>query len=632
MYGTRCLVRLLVEDGVEFAVWAPKVSRVDLIIEGRHDPIPLQAKPDGTHQAAVSDAAVGDRYRFLLDGNGPFPDPYSRFQPAGVHGPSEIIDPHQFQWTDSDWPGNTMAGMVIYELHVGTFTPEGTFQGVIGQLQELKNLGITTIELMPVASFPGRRNWGYDGVDFFAPTANYGRPDDLRALVDAAHQLGLGVLLDVVYNHFGPDGNYLRAFSEEYFTDHHSTPWGDAINYDGPNARHVRDFVIDNACMWIEEYHFDGLRLDASDTIKDDSRPHILQELTEAARKAAGDRSITIIAEDAKNDTGLIRPPESGGYGLDAEWADDFHHVMHVALTGGQENYYADYTGTPNEITQTIEHGHLYRGQRSTVTGEPRGTEVTNEPAQAFVFCLQNHDQIGNRPLGERLHHLIDRERYAVASTLLLFAPETPLLFMGQEFAASSPFVFFSHHHDELGLIVSDGRRNEFSGYKAFHHHEIRHLIPDPQSPESFNAAVLDFNERQSHSAIYNLYHDLLHLRQSDPVLRVQDRSRTKVTTHGFITISVQRWTDDGARLLVANFGAGIEIPLEALSEGGYRWNKGEGKLLLTTTSERYGGTGKLPQLETDLSDARIAMPPRSAAIWAISPQNFEVDPPAGDF
>jgi maltooligosyltrehalose trehalohydrolase len=605
-------------DGVDFSVWAPTVSHVDLIFEGRADPIRLASQPDGLHQASVPGAAAGDRYRFLLDGYGPFPDPYSRFQPDGVHGPSEVIDPDQFKWTDADWRGITMTGMVLYELHVGTFTPQGTYRSAIEQLQELKNLGVTAIELMPVASFPGRWNWGYDGVDLFAPSANYGCADDLRALVDAAHQVGLGVLLDVVYNHLGPDGNYLRSFSKDYFTDHHTTPWGDAINYDGPNARWVRNFVIDNACMWIREYHIDGLRLDATDTIKDDSRPHILQELAETARNAAGDRSIVIIAEDAKNDTGLIRSPESGGYGLDASWADDFHHVMHVALTGGQENYYADYTGTPDEITQTIEQGHLYRGQRSSVTGEPRGTEVTDEPAEAFVFCLQNHDQIGNRPLGERLHHLIDRDRYAVASALLLFAPETPLLFMGQEFAASSPFVFFSDHHDELGQLVTEGRRNEFSGYKAFHHHEIRHLIPDPQHPFSFNAAVLDFDERQRHSGIYDLYHDLLQLRRSDPVLQVQDRARTKVVTHGYITLSVRRWTDEGERVLIANFGPRVEIPLEKLPEALGCRNHDERNLLLSTASKRYGGSGKEPQLELHRAEPQIVMPARSAAIWAI--------------
>jgi len=292
---------------------------------------------------------------------------------------------------------------------------------------------------------------------------------------------------------------------------------------------------------------------------------------------------------------------------------------MHVALTGGQENYYADYTGTPDEIAQTIEQGHLYRGQRSSVTGEPRGTEVTDEPAQAFVFCLQNHDQVGNRPFGERLHHLIDRERYAVASALLLFAPETPLLFMGQEFAASSPFVFFSDHHDELGQLVTEGRRNEFSGYKAFHHHEIRHLIPDPQNPFSFNAAVLDFDERQMHSGIYDLYHDLLSLRRSDPVLQVQDRCRTKVTTHGFITLSVRRWTDDGERLLIANFGPRVEIPLEKLPEALENRNQDAWNLLLFTTSKRYEGSGKEPRLALDRPDPQIVMPARSAAIWAIN-------------
>jgi maltooligosyltrehalose trehalohydrolase len=569
------------------------------------------------HEGFVPGIGVGARYQFRLDGAGPFPDPASRFQPEGVHGPSEVIDPNTFVWSDDDWPGLTMDGQVFYELHVGTFTPDGTYDGVIGQLDALRELGITTIELMPVATSPGCWNWGYDGVNLFAPTPNYGRPDDLRRLVDAAHHAGLGVILDVVYNHLGPDGNYLGLYSDDYTTDRHQTPWGEAINYDDHNSRYVRDYMVANACMWIREYHFDGFRLDATDSIKDDSELHFLQELTQAVRREAGERPVVVIAEDARNDVRIIRPVETGGYGLDGVWADDFHHSLIVSLTGAQENYYAGYLGAPPEITRAIEDGFVYQGEE-TPEGVPRGTVVTDEPAAAFVFNIQNHDQVGNRPLGERLSHQVDRGRYAVASALLLFAPETPLLFMGQEFAASTPFLYFTDHGEELGPLVTEGRRKEFSGFRVFQRDDLRALIPDPQDPETFRACVLDLTERERHGGVYRWYQDLLRLRREDPVLHVQDRNRTQAAPLSFLAISVHRWTDDGSRLLIANFGPKLDIPVSQMPGSDRYWPARNWSLLLESTAARYDGDLREAAIYERDGERRISVPARSASIWMI--------------
>jgi maltooligosyltrehalose trehalohydrolase len=605
-------------EGVLFRVWAPKADRVEVEVErqGDREHHPLTRDEDGLHFGLLPGIAAGARYRYRLDGGDAYPDPASRFQPKGVHGPTEVVDPAAFAWTDHDWPGITMNGLVIYELHLGTYTPEGTFAALIGELPELKRLGVTAIELMPVAEFPGDRNWGYDGVDLFAPSRAYGRPDDLRRLVDAAHGIGLGVLLDVVYNHFGPDGNYLRRFSDGYFTDRHRTPWGEAINYDGPNSRWVRDFVVANACHWIREYHLDGLRLDATDTILDDGPIHILAELSDRVR-AATDRSIVLIAEEARNDVRTIRPRADGGYGIDAVWADDFHHGLHVSLTGARENYYADYSGSMEEIAQAIEQGFTYQGQVSPTTGSPRGTRVTDEPASAFVFCLQNHDQVGNRPFGERLHHEIDAGRYAVASALLLFAPEPPLLFMGQEFAASTPFLYFTDHNEELGRLVTEGRRGEFSGFRAFADETMRASIPDPQAESTFLSSKLKLDERRTNAGIYALYREFLRLRREDPVLTAADRTRVHAEALGAQALAVHRWQGEEHRLLIANFGAATSLPIAEtpllcdLPDGRCR-------LVLSTANHRFGGTGERAGVRGRGRTARFEVPARSAALFAI--------------
>ncbi len=607
----------LLPDGVRFAVWAPKANRVDVVIEDAGAPAvhPLASGADGVWSATVPDMSAGARYRYRLDGGATFTDPYSRFQPDGVHGASEVIDPVRFRWTDGGWPGLSADGLVIYELHVGTMTPEGTFAALIRQLPALKRLGVTAIELMPVAQCPGRWNWGYDGVDLFAPSHNYGRPDDLKRLVNAAHRAGLGVLLDVVYNHLGPDGNYLRMFSYDYFTDRHTTLWGDALNYDGPNNRFVRDYVIDNACYWLAEYHVDGLRLDATDAIIDDSPTHLLAELSDRARAAAG-RPVVLFAEEARNDVRTIRRRDQGGYGITGVWADDFHHAVRVFLTGEREGYYTSYQGTLPEIATALEQGFIFQGQPSPRDGKQRGTAVTDEPATGFVFCIQNHDQIGNRAYGERLHHDIDVERYHVSSALLLMVPETPLLFTGQEFRASASFMFFTDHQPELGRRVTEGRREEFKGFRAFADPHLRAAIPDPQADETFLRSKLDLNERRVNATTLRLYRDLLALRRSDPVLQVQDRERTRAVDAGAEILALHRWHSDDHRLVIANFGPSVGIRIAdqpVLAD----LSLDRPKLLFSTADRRYGGAGQPAELRGEDANRQIEVPARSAVLFA---------------
>ncbi len=611
--------------GVRFTVWAPTARSVELLLStGEWERrLPLHPAADGYHTRTVPDAAPGARYRFLVDGAGPFPDPASRFQPEGPHGPSQIVDPTAFPWTDHAWRGLRREGLVIYELHVGTFTAAGTFEAAIAELPRLRELGVTAIELMPVAEFPGHRNWGYDGVDLFAPSHIYGGPDGLRRLVDAAHALGLGVILDVVFNHLGPDGNYLGAFSPFYFTSRYRTPWGDAFNYDGPQSRPVRDFVCAAASRWVSEYHIDGLRLDAVHAIFDAGPRHILAEIAARVRAAAGRRDVLVIAESDANDVTLIRPargprppaehPPAGrgdraGYGLDAVWADDFHHAVHVRLTGERDGYYAAYTGDLAEIARAINEGFIYQGQVSPYTGRPRGTRVTDEPAAAFVFCLQNHDQVGNRAEGERLAVLVDRDAYALASALLLLAPETPLLFMGQEYAATTPFLYFTDHHPELGRRVTEGRRQEFAAFPAFRDPARRARIPDPQDEATFRRSKLDPAERARNAAMERLYRDLLTLRREDPVLRRQDRTATRAVPLTDDVLAMHRWQGEAQRLLLVNFGAAVRLPTPTTP-----LLPPSATLLWCSRDIRYGGDGAAPlRTERDLH-----LPARCAALFA---------------
>jgi maltooligosyltrehalose trehalohydrolase len=448
----------LPEGGVHFRVWAPRCRRVEVVIEGGRgcsssNPQGIELAPEtlGYFSGLVATSGAGTRYRFRLDGSdGLYPDPASRFQPDGPHGPSQVIDARRFRWTDGAWRGVRLEGQIIYEMHIGTFTREGTWASAIRELPELAAAGITVLEIMPVAEFPGRFGWGYDGVDFFAPTRLYGEPDDFRRFVDRAHALGIGVILDVVCNHVGSDGNYLKQFSEDYFTNRYTTEWGEAINFDGENAGPVREFFLANTGYWIAEFHLDGLRLDATQNIYDQSSDHILAAMTRRVREMARGRSIIIVAENEPQHVKLVRPQEQGGYGIDALWNDDFHHSAMVALTGHHEAYYTDHLGKPQEFISAIKWGYLYQGQWYTWQKQCRGTPGFGLQPATFVTFLQNHDQVANSARGLRCHVLTSPGRYKAMTALMLLGPGTPMLFQGQEFAASSPFFYFADHQQEL--------------------------------------------------------------------------------------------------------------------------------------------------------------------------------------
>ena len=507
------------KEGVQFRVWAPEAHTVDVVLgDEPGSSHPLHRTDHGIFENLIPSARAGMLYRYRVDGHGPYPDPASRFQPKGVHGPSKIIDSQTFAWSDTDWRGVGLKHLIAYELHVGTYTPDGTFKSLSEKLPYLKDLGVTAIELMPVADFPGHHNWGYDGVSLFAPAHSYGEPDDLRRLVNKAHEVGLTVILDVVYNHLGPDGNYLGAYSPFYFTSHHKTPWGPAVNLDADHAEQVRDFFIENALHWIHDYHIDGLRLDATHAMIDESRRHFLAELTQRVHTSVTDRPILLIAEDCRNLAHMIKAPEEGGWGLDAVWSDDFHHQVRRSLAGDHEGYYQDFSGTTADLCATIQRGWFFCGQTSEHFGGPRGTDPAGIPLERFIFFIQNHDQIGNRAFGERLNHQIDAAGYRAATVLLLSVPETPLLFMGQEWGSSSPFLYFTDHHGELGAAVTEGRRGEFKSFSSFTDPTARERIPDPQDRPTFERSRLNWSELESeaHAFVRRLYGALIRWRRDE--------------------------------------------------------------------------------------------------------------------
>ena len=535
-----------------FRVWAPDHTRAELVTRGT--PRALTRDAAGYWSAAFADVQPGDLYSYRLDdADRLMPDPASRYQPQGVHGPSQVIDPSAFEWTDSRWTPPAADRLVFYELHVGTFTPAGTFRAIIDRLPYLRDLGVNAIELMPVADFAGARNWGYDGVALFAPARCYGTPDDLRALVDACHGHGLALFLDVVYNHFGPDGAYAIAFSEHYLTAAHQSPWGRGINVDGPHSEHVRRFLIENATHWVREYHVDGLRLDATHAIQDESDPHFLAELTSTVR-AHAPRPVVFVAEDHRNLARMLTPVRDGGWGIDAVWADDLHHQLRVHAAGDRESYYADYSGAAEDIAATIRQGWFFTGQ-ATRAGEPRGTDPAALAPRQFVVCIQNHDQVGNRADGARLNHEVDAATYRALSVLLLLAPETPLLFMGQEWAATSPFLFFTDHHAELGQQVTNGRREEFSAFAAFSDPARRLEIPDPQAAETFAASRLNWREPQQplHARMLRLYQRTLALRRDAVGLGANSRDAydARVVDPDTIVVSQGCGYGDGESLLL---------------------------------------------------------------------------------
>ena len=582
--------------GVRFRVWAPSARSVVLHIRRAQLPAvsfqlaaagdPLAAssqldaegwKPPGSWTAeagrrlnagcwelVVPDARPGDRYAYAVDGRDPLPDPASRFQPDGVHAWSEIVDPGAFGWTDVHWRGLDPRRAVIYELHVGTFTPEGTFAAATAKLPLLRDLGITAVELMPVADFAGRRNWGYDGVALFAPARAYGRPDDLRALVDAAHGLGLAVLIDVVYNHLGPEGAYLPSFAPPFLTASHQTPWGDAVNLDDEGSAGVRAWLTDNALHWIREYHADGLRLDAVHALIDASTQPFVADLTAAVHRADGRRPL-VYAEDSRNLAYLVQEVACGGWGLDGVWADDFHHVVRRMLAGDDRSYYVDYHGTAAELADTLRNGWLYRGQHSRHKGAPRGTSASAIEMRKAVVCVQNHDQVGNRAHGDRLHHAIDPASWRAAVALLLMSPMTPLLFMGQEWAASTPFQFFTDFEPDLGRRVVQGRRTEFRAFPEFATPEAATRIPDPQSDAAFERSRLKWDERgePQHAAVVALHRALLHVRAANPALQGSDAYTCEAREHDHGSLTMLRPGSDCSFLIIVRLrgSGGVDAP-----------------------------------------------------------------------
>jgi maltooligosyltrehalose trehalohydrolase len=589
---------------VDFRVWAPAVSTVRVFLEagaGSPSNVKLTNEGDGYFSAFHPSAAAGTLYRFQLDDeDNRLPDPASRFQPDGPHGASAVVDARTFSWTDAAWQGVKLEGQILYETHIGTFTKEGTWNAAREQLAELASVGITVLEIMPIADFPGRFGWGYDGVNFFAPTWLYGQPDDLRRFVDEAHAQKLGVILDVVYNHVGPDGNLLKPFSTGYFTSRYQTDWGEAINFDGENSAPVREFFIANATYWIDEFHFDGLRLDATQDIHNGSSNHILPEIAEAARKAAGQRQIILTAENEPQETKLVRSRQHGGYGLDALWNDDFHHSALVALTGRNEAYYTDYRGTPQEFISAVKYGYLYQGQWYKWQRQRRGANALDIDPAAFITFIQNHDQVANTARGERPNILATAGRYKAMTALLLLAPGTPMLFQGQEFAATTPFLYFCDHQAELSKMVREGRGKFLAQFRSLALPEMQDVFGDPGNPSTFEASKLDFSERQKNAALYCLHKDLITLRREDPVFRQQRRGGVDGAVLSADSFLLRYFGGgQGDRLLLVNLGRDLHCdpapePLLAPPHNS-RWT-----VIWSSEDPRYGGYGTYPPESED--------------------------------
>jgi maltooligosyltrehalose trehalohydrolase len=581
-------------DGVHFRVWAPRRNTLEVIV-GSEPAQPLQREASGYFSGFVAAAKAGDLYRFRVDGGGQFPDPASRFQPQGPHGPSQVVDPPRFKWSDSLWRGAALEGQVIYEMHIGTFTREGNWEAARRELPELAAVGITVVEIMPVADFPGRFGWGYDGVGWFAPVAIYGEPGDFRRFVDDAHRVGIGVILDVVYNHIGPDGNYLREFSEDYFSSHYENEWGEALNFDGENSGGLRELVTTNAAYWADEYHLDGLRLDATQQIFDSSPEHIVAALAKSMRAAAGERKVFVVAENESQLPMLARAPERGGYGLDGLWNDDYHHTARVAVTGRKEAYYTDYCGKPQELISAAKYGYLYQGQRYRWQVLRRGAPAFDIEPWRFVTYLDNHDQIANSGRAERLHQLTSPGRLKAITALLLLGPGTPMLFQGQEFAASSPFHFFADHTGELRKLVREGRIQFMSQFPSLAQAEVRPYLADPGDLAVFERCKLDFAEREKHAGLYRLHKDLLRLRREDGVFGAR-RARVDgavLADEAFVLRFFGAQAGDD-RLLLVNLGTDLNLaaapePLLAPPEGKL-WGA-----LWSSEDPLYGGGGTAP-------------------------------------
>lgn len=589
-------------DGTHFRVWAPKHRRLSVVLEDeRAERASLELAPehDGFFSGVADTAGAGTRYRFRAADGRLLPDPASRYQPDGPHGASVVVDPDRFAWTDVDWSGPADGRHVVYEMHIGTFTQSGMWPDAADHLQDLADLGVTILEIMPVAQFAGRFNWGYDGVAPFSPAHVYGTPDDMRRFVDRAHGLGLAVILDAVYNHMGPDGCYLSEFADEYFSETHTTDWGAALNFDGPGSAHVREYFLSNVEYWIREFHLDGLRFDATQNIYDTGPHHIVADLVARVHEAAGTRAVWTVAENEPQEVKFVRSVDAGGYGMDAMWNDDFHHCARVALTGNREAYYSDYHGSAQELLSCARHGFLYQGQHYAWQGKRRGTSTRGIPARAFVNCIQNHDQIANSVAGRRIHELASPGALRAMTALLLLVPGTAMLFQGQEFAASARFLFFADHEPDLAARVHTGRREFLAQFPRIGLPAVQQLIEDPASPAVFERSRLDHDERRTNAHVLQLHRDLIALSREDHVLARQSSEDVDgaILAPDALALRFHDAAGDD-RLLVVNLGADLHLrvlpePLLALPDGN-RW-----RMVLSTEDPIYGGGGALhPELE----------------------------------
>ena len=606
-------------------VWAPARRSVAVeIVAGDGSverTIPLEGEDHGYFSGFIANVEAGTRYRYRLDDRGSFPDPASRAQPDGPHGPSQMVDPRAYQWRDAAWKGVRLPGQVIYELHVGTFTPGGTFRAAVERFEQLAELGITVLEVMPIGEFPGRFGWGYDGVDLFAPSHLYGSPDDLRYMVDRAHATGLGVILDVVYNHLGPDGNYLKEFAPYYFEG--ATEWGEALNFDGEGSGPVRELFVANAGYWIDEFHFDGLRLDATQQIFDESPRHVIAEVTARVRAAAKGRATIVVGENEPQQARLARPLEDGGYGLDALWNDDYHHCALVAVTGDDDAYYTGYRGIAQELLSCAKWGYLFQGEWYGWQEQRRGTPSLDLDPAALICFTENHDQVANSARGLRLHALTSPGRHRAITALTLLLPGTPMLFMGQEFAASSPFLYFADHDPALQKLVRKGRTDFLAQFPSIALPETGAQLADPGSPSTFARCKLDWDEWDEHHQTVALVRDLLRLRRDDPTISRQGhggRFGPRGVDGAVLDRDafVLRWfgaprDGSGDRLLVVNLGrrqrlGTVAEPLLAPPEG-RAW-----RLRWSSDAVAYGGDGT-PEPDTD--DGGWWLPAEAALVLA---------------
>jgi maltooligosyltrehalose trehalohydrolase len=596
----------LIHNEWEFVLWAPFRTKLEIkVVSPVEMVIPMEKDESGYWTAKISGLPGGAKYYYLIDGSMQRPDPASAFQPEGVHGPSQLIDHQSFQWHDRSWPGIPLEEMIMYELHIGAFTAEGTFEAVIPRLDALRELGINALSIMPVAQFPGERNWGYDGAYPYAVQNSYGGPEGLKKLVDACHSRGMAVIFDVVYNHLGPEGNYLGDYGP-YFTDHYRTPWGMAVNYDRAYSDHVRNFFIENALYWFEFFHLDGLRLDAVHAIFDMSATPFLRELAERVGDYSREkgRKHYLIAESDLNDTRVIRPEELGGYGLDAQWCDDFHHCLHTLLTGEKNGYYTDF-GKMRHMKKALQEGFVYSGQYSSFRMRKHGNSSQDRPANQFIVFSQNHDQTGNRMLGERLTALVPFEALKLAAAAVVFSPFIPLLFMGEEYGETSPFLYFVSHSDpELIRAVREGRSNEFREFSW------RGKCPDPQSPETFTGSRLKWDDRNqgTHQTLLKFYKHLIRLRREMPALSRLSKNNLAVTNEREV-LQMRRWHEDGEVLCLFNYH-----PAASRFSSARFIRDGWEKALESSGEEWNGPGGSLPERIAD--SGQLTIGPFGAALY----------------